>query len=332
MSEPIIFAVDDEIQVLNAIERDLKRHYARDYRIIKANSAEEALDAVHRLKQRNEPVALFIVDQRMPGLSGTDFLKEALKFYPDARKVLLTAYADTEAALAGINSIGLDHYLLKPWDPPEQYLYPVIDSLLDDWRATVDLPYDGIRVAGTLWSAKCHEVKDFLATNGFPYQWLDLEKDAVARELVKTVTGDELRLPVVFFPDGTVLVEPDNRTLADKVGLQTQAKERFYDVIIIGGGPAGLAAAVYASSEGLRTAIIEKSATGGQAGTSSLIENCAASSHNSKKLSGRSKFNSPFRGLSFLSSALLTSDVAISRRMEDLPCSLNMLNFSFHPK
>ena len=271
MAEPIIFAVDDETQVLNAIERDLRRRYARGYRIISANSAETALDVVHRLKQRNDPIALFIVDQRMPGLSGTEFLKETLKFYPDARKVLLTAYADTEAAIASINSIGLDRYLTKPWDQSE--LYETLDNLLAEWQATVPAPYDGIRVAGALWSVKCHEVKDFLATNGIPYQWLDIEKDAVARELVKTVEGHGSQLPVVFFPDGTVLVEPDNRTLADKVGLQTRAREDFYDLIIIGGGPAGLGAAVYASSEGLRTALIEKSATGGQAGTSSLIEN-----------------------------------------------------------
>jgi thioredoxin reductase (NADPH) len=198
---------------------------------------------------------------------------EAGKLYPEARKVLLTAYADTEAAIASINTIGLDYYLMKPWDPPEQNLYPVLDDLLSDWLATVPLPYDGIRVAGTLWSASCHNTKDFLARNQIPYQWLDIEKDAQARELVEGLENEQHRLPVVFFPDGSVLVDPDNRALAEKVGLQTRPKRPFYDLIIVGAGPAGLGAAVYGASEGFRTVLIEKEATGGQAGTSSRIEN-----------------------------------------------------------
>jgi thioredoxin reductase (NADPH) len=273
MAKPIILTLDDEVQVLNAVERDLRRQYRRDYRIVKANSGPEALDAVRQFKERNDPVALFLVDQRMPQMSGTEFLSEALKFYPEARKVLLTAYADTEAAVTSINRIGLDFYLMKPWDPPEENMYPVLDDLLADWQATVPVPYDGIRVAGTLWSATSHDVKDFLARNRIPYRWLDIETDEEARHLVESSTPDHRQLPVVFFPDGDVLVNPDMRSLADKCGLRTVAKEAFYDLVIIGAGPAGLGAAVYGASEGLRTLMIDKEATGGQAGTSSRIEN-----------------------------------------------------------
>src|SRR3990172_1899501 len=273
MAKPIIMSVDDEPQVLNAIERDLRQYYRSDYRIVKAGSGAEALKAVEEFKKRNTPIALFLVDQRMPEMSGTEFLSQALKYYPEARKVLLTAYADTEAAITSINVIGLDHYLMKPWDPPDQHLYPILDELLSDWMATVPLPYEGIRVAGTLWSPHSHLVKDFLARNRIPYQWLDIEQDSVAKELVDSVLQGEHRLPVVFFPDGTTLVEPDFRTLAEKAGMQTQATQPFYDLVIIGAGPAGLGAAVYGASEGLRTALIEREATGGQAGTSSRIEN-----------------------------------------------------------
>jgi thioredoxin reductase (NADPH) len=273
MAKPIIMTVDDEPQVLNAVERDLRRHYGGDYRILKAGSGEEALNTVQQLKRRNDPLALFLVDQRMPTMSGTEFLGEARKLYPDARKVLLTAYADTEAAIESINTIELDYYLMKPWHPPEQTLYPVLDDLLSDWLATVPLPYEGIRVAGTLWSPSCHRVKDFLARNGIPYQWLDIESNAEAEELVDSVSQEERRLPVVFFPDGEVLIDPDHRTLAEKCGMHTQATQPFYDVIIVGAGPAGLGAAVYGASEGLNTLMIDKEATGGQAGTSSRIEN-----------------------------------------------------------
>lgn len=273
MAKPIIMTVDDEPQVLNAIERDLRQHYRSDYRIVKANSGAEALQAVQEFKKRNAPVALFLADQRMPEMSGTEFLTQAVKFYPEARKVLLTAYADTEAAITSINLIGLDHYLMKPWDPPEQHLYPILDELLSDWQATVPLPYDGIRVAGTLWSPQSHLVKDFLARNRIPYQWLDIEQDNQANEIVESVLKGEHHLPVVFFPDGSTLIEPDFRELAEKVGMHTQATQPFYDLIIIGAGPAGLGAAVYGASEGLRTALIEREATGGQAGTSSRIEN-----------------------------------------------------------
>ncbi|MGD8515767.1 MAG: FAD-dependent oxidoreductase, partial [Anaerolineae bacterium] len=273
MSKPVILTVDDELQVLNAVERDLRRHYRSDYRIVKASSGAQALEAVRELKRRNAPIALFLADQRMANMNGTEFLAEASKLYPETRKVLLTAYADTEAAIQSINTIGLDYYLMKPWDPPEQTLYPVLDDLLSDWLATVPAPYDGIRVAGTLWSPSSHRIKDFLARNRISYQWLDIEKDAGAKELVEAVNRDQHRLPVVFFPDGSTLVEPDNRTLAEHCGLQTQATQPFYDVIIVGAGPAGLGAAVYGASEGLRTLMIDREATGGQAGTSSRIEN-----------------------------------------------------------
>jgi len=273
MAKPILMTVDDEPAVLNAVERDLRQHYGGDYRILKANSGAQALEAVAELKKRNTPIALFLVDQRMPGMSGTEFLAEALKFYPEARKVLLTAYADTEAAIASINTLGLDYYLMKPWDPPEQNLYPVLDDLLSDWLANVPLPYDGIRVAGTLWSPSSHNIKDFLARNRIPYQWLDIENDPETEKLVMSATQGQMGLPVVFFPDGEVLITPDNLTLAEKVQLQTQATQPFYDLIIVGGGPAGLGAAVYGASEGLHTLMIEREATGGQAGTSSRIEN-----------------------------------------------------------
>ena len=279
-TRPIILTVDDEPQVLNAIERDLRRHYRNEYRIIKAGSGAEALDVSRQLVQRGDPLALFLADQRMPRMSGTEFLTEAIKFYPDARKVLLTAYADTQAAIDSINSIGLDYYLMKPWDPPEQHLYPVLDDLLSGWWQTAPPPYDGIRVAGTLWSPASHDVKDFLARNRIPYLWQDIESDAVARELVEAVLHKEQaieevghRLPVVFLPGGEALIQPDLRELAEKVGLQTQASLPFYDLIIIGAGPAGLGAGVYGASEGLRTLMIDREATGGQAGTSSRIEN-----------------------------------------------------------
>jgi len=273
MANPIILTVDDDIQVVNAIERDLRQHYRQDYRIMKATSGAVALETVQRLKQRNDQMALFLVDQRMPGMSGVEFLAEAMKFYPKARKVLLTAYADTQAAIAAINLIGLDHYLMKPWSPPEQNLYPVLDDLLSDWLTTVEVPFDGIRVAGTLWSATSHTIKDFLARSQIPYQWLDIEQDAEARALVEAVNKEQRRLPVLFFPDGSTLIDPDIITVAEKVGLRTQATQPFYDLIIVGAGPAGLAGAVYGASEGLRTLLIDKETTGGQAGTSSRIEN-----------------------------------------------------------
>jgi thioredoxin reductase (NADPH) len=273
VAPPAIMILDDEPQVLNAVERDLRQHFKRDYRIVKSTNGQDALEALKKLKERNTPVALFLVDQRMPNMSGTEFITEASSLYPQARKVLLTAYADTQAAIESINDIGLDYYLMKPWDPPEQNLYPVLDDLLSDWTATVPIPYDGIRVAGTLWSANSHTIKDFLARNQIPYQWLDIELDTEARNLVEAVSDGQTRLPVVFFPDGKTLVDPSILSVGEKLGLQTKAEKPFYDLIIVGAGPAGLAAAVYGGSEGLITVMIEKEATGGQAGTSSRIEN-----------------------------------------------------------
>ncbi len=314
MSKPIILTVDDEPQVLNAIERDLRRQYGSDYRIVKAASGGEALETVRHFKTRNEPIALFLADQRMPVMSGTEFLAETRKLFPHSRKVLLTAYADTEAAIQSINTIGLDYYLMKPWDPPEQMLYPVLDDLLSDWLATAPLPYEGIRVAGTLWSPSCHRVKDFLARNGIPYQWLDIEKDVEARELVEALTSEQRRLPVVLFPGGDVLIEPDNRALAEKCGLHTQATQPFYDVIIIGAGPAGLGAAVYGASEGLRTLMIDKEATGGQAGTSSRIENYLGFP---KGLSGADLARRATAQALRLGAEILTAQEVIGVRVED---------------
>jgi thioredoxin reductase (NADPH) len=273
MSKPIILTVDDEEHVRNAVERDLKRHFRKDYRIIKASSGAEALEAARQFKQRNDAIALFLVDQRMPEMSGTEFLAEARGIYPDARKVLLTAYADTEAAISAINTVGLDHYLMKPWTPAEENLYPILDDLIGDWEATATVPYDGIRVAGTLWSASSHGIKDFLARSQIPYQFLDIERDAEARALVEHANEATYRLPVVFFPDGSVLIEPSLTEVAEKAGLRTQATRPFYDLIVVGAGPAGLAAALYGASEGLHTLLVEKETPGGQAGTSAKIEN-----------------------------------------------------------
>jgi len=273
MKRPVILAVDDDPEVLGAVERDLRRRYAGDYRVVRAGSGTEALETTATLKRRGEAVALFLVDQRMPGMTGTAFLAEAQRIHPDARKVLLTAYADTDAAIQSINEIGLDHYLMKPWDPPEERLFPVLDDLLAAWSARVRPPFDGIRVAGALASPQSYATKEFLSRNQVPYQWIDVDTDPATRALVDATLGPGASLPVVLFPDGTALQAPSNRELADKVGLQTLARRPFYDVVIVGGGPAGLAHAVYGASEGLRTLLIEQRAPGGQAGTSSRIEN-----------------------------------------------------------
>jgi thioredoxin reductase (NADPH) len=273
MPKPAIIILDDESQVLNAVERDLKAHFRSEYRVVKALSGQEALNTIRELQRRSVTIALFLVDQRMPEMSGTEFLLQARQYFPEAKKVLLTAYADTNAAIESINQVGLDFYLMKPWDPPEDHLYPVLDDLLSDWRANVSLPYEGIQVAGTLWSASSHAVKDFLARNQIPYKWLDIEKDPQASRMVEEIQTSSFDLPVVFFPDGTYLIQPGMRGLAEKIGLQTRAAKPFYDLAIIGAGPAGLAAAVYGASEGLHTVMIEREAPGGQAGTSSRIEN-----------------------------------------------------------
>ena len=273
MAKPVIMAVDDDREVLGAIERDLRKHYRQDYRVLAATSAIEALDAVRQLKQRAAAVALFVVDQRMPGLTGTEFLQEARKIYPDAKKVLLTAYADTDAAISAINEVGLHHYLMKPWDPPDERLYPTLDDLLLDWSAHVRMPFEGVRVVGSQWSPQSYTVRDFLSHNQVPYEWIDVDHDAPTRELVLSLVGDLSRLPIVLCPDGTYLVAPSIAALAEKAGLHTSASRPFYSVAIVGGGPAGLASAVYAASEGLQAILVEQKAPGGQAGTSSLIEN-----------------------------------------------------------
>ena len=272
MPKPVIVSVDDDPDVLSSVERDLRSQYGQEYRIVPLDSGRVALEYLQKLQQRNETVALYLVDQRMPDMSGTEFLAEAIQVYPQAKRVLLTAYADTKAAIDSINDLGLDYYLMKPWHPPQEKLYPVLNELLDDWKAHVRLPYDGIRVAGTLWSLSSHEVKDFLTRHQIPYKWLDIERDSNAANLVKQVT-QETKLPIIFFPDGTRLIEPGLKELADKVGLQTRAQLPFYDVVVVGSGPAGLAAAVYAGSEGYRCLLLEKAAPGGQAGSSPRIEN-----------------------------------------------------------
>jgi thioredoxin reductase (NADPH) len=273
MPKPVVFSLDDDPDVLNSVERDLRARYGQEYRILPMNEGKLALDYLNKLKQRNETVALFLVDQRMPEMSGTEFLDEAKKIYPQAKRVLLTAYADTQAAIASINEIGLDYYLMKPWHPPEERLYPILDELLSDWKAHVRLPYEGIRIAGTLWSLESHQVKDFLTRHQIPYQWLDIEKDSEARSLVESVSDQSAKLPIVFFPDGKNLVQPNLKELANKVGLQTKAELPFYDIIVVGSGPAGLASAVYAGSEGYSCLVVEKAAPGGQAGSSPKIEN-----------------------------------------------------------
>ncbi len=273
MAKPVIMTVDDDPDVLGAVERDLRSHFRNDYRILKVDSGARALEAAQDLKRRDDAVALFLVDERMPRMSGTQFLTEARKLFPDARKVLLTAYADTEAAIAGINSVGLDHYLMKPWDPPEQHLYPVLDDLLAAWSATYRPPFGGIRVAGSRWSPQSHAVKDFLTRAHTPYEWIDVDANGASLEFVETVSPGLQRLPVVFFPDKPPLVAPSMRELAERLGMKTAAEQPFYDLIIIGGGMSGLAAAVYGASEGLKTILIESEAPGGQAATSSQIDN-----------------------------------------------------------
>lgn len=277
MAKPAILTVDDDREVLRAVERDLRTRYAADYRVLRADSGQAALEILRELKLRNDPVALLLVDQRMPQMSGVELLHHAQEIFPEARRALLTAYADTDAAIAAINDAAIHHYLLKPWHPPELNLYPVLDDLLEDWRASYHPAFEGIRVLGLRWSPKSHEIKDFLARNQVPYRWLDIEateRDAETKQTVQSVPENERDdLPLVLFPDGTRLHQPTTAELAARAGLQTRAGAEFYDLAIIGGGPAGLAAAVYGASEGLRTVMIEREAPGGQAGMSSKIEN-----------------------------------------------------------
>ncbi|TFV82929.1 response regulator [Blastococcus sp. CT_GayMR20] len=271
MSRPVLLAVDDDGPVLAAVERDLRDRYAEHYQIVAASSGDQALDLLRRLRLRDDTVALLLVDQRMPGMSGTEFLAASRELYPDARRVLLTAYADTDAAIRAINDADVHHYLLKPWDPPEERLYPVLDDLLETWRRPA--PAANLRVVGDRWSAASHALREFLARNLVPYRWLDVETDPQARVLLDAARADAGSLPILVTDDGEVLVDPDLHAVAERIGLQVRAERSAYDLVVVGAGPAGLAAGVYGASEGLSTLVLECNAPGGQAGTTSRIEN-----------------------------------------------------------
>ncbi|MEA2511219.1 MAG: thioredoxin reductase [Thermomicrobiales bacterium] len=272
MANPVLLAVDDDAEVLRTVQRDLRRGFGHDYRVLAADSPGVALRTAAQLLEREEPIALFLVDQRMPGMTGVELLTKLRALIPDARRVLLTAYADTNAAIRAINDVKLDHYLMKPWDPPDQNLFPVIGDLLESWRANYRPPFEGIRVVGHRWSPAAHELRNFLARNQVPYQWLDVEANPEAAAKLGLDTGVD-KLPVVVLPNGERLVLPTNQEVAAKIGLLVRPELRFYDLVVVGGGPAGLAAAVYGASEGLLTSLIEREAPGGQAGMSSRIEN-----------------------------------------------------------
>ena len=276
MAKPILLSVDDDPDVLRAIERDLRTHYGASYRVLASDGPEQALELLKQLKVRNDSVALLLADQRMPKMDGIGFLKEAMQIFPDAKRALLTAYADTSAAISAINEANINFFFLKPWDPPEEHLYPQLDDLLDDWQASYRPTFEGIRMLGTRWSPRSYELRDFFARNRVPYQWIDVElsgNDPETKRLLEALGPEATSLPVVLFPDGTKFLESVPADVAQKVGLRTRAQTNFYDLAIIGGGPAGLAAAVYGASEGLHTVIIEREAPGGQAGMSSRIEN-----------------------------------------------------------
>jgi thioredoxin reductase (NADPH) len=272
MARPILLAVDDDVNVLEAVVQDLRRQYGADYRVMRAASGQAALDTLAQVKAREEPVALLLSDQRMPGMPGVEFLERSRDLYPEARRVLLTAYADTEAAIQAINTARIHYYLNKPWDPPEEKLYPVLNDLLDDWKAGYRPAFEGLRVIGHRWSPRDHTVRSFLSSNHIPYRWFDVTSDDAVKLLEERKLGTD-RLPVVLFSDGSSLIDPEAESLAAKVGLSIQATQEFYDLIVVGAGPAGLAAAVYGASEGLRTLVVEPDAPGGQAGTTSKIEN-----------------------------------------------------------
>ena len=271
MSKPILLVVDDDPDVLSAIARDLRTKYGRDFRVLRAESGTVALELLRELRERGTPVALLLSDQRMPGMDGVTFLSQTMEDFPKAKRAVITAYADTEAAIKAINESQVHYYLVKPWDPPEEKLFPVLDDMLEEWQASYRPGYGGVRIVGDRWSAGCHAVRDFLARNQVPYQFLDIEASDEARELGDSVDSSEL--PLVILPDGARLLNPDPTTLAEHIGLETKAKQDFYDLVIVGAGPGGLASAVYGGSEGLRTVLIEREAPGGQAGTSSYIEN-----------------------------------------------------------
>jgi thioredoxin reductase (NADPH) len=273
MARPILLAVDDDAGVLEAVVQDLRRQYGNTYRVMRAGGGQAALDTLAQLKTREVPVALLLSDQRMPGMTGVEMLERARDLYPEARRVLLTAYADTEAAIRAINSARIHYYLNKPWDPPEEKLYPVLNDLLEDWQAGNRPSFEGLRVIGHRWSLNDHRIRNFLSRNHVPYRWLDVTASPETLKLLEDRQLDPQQLPVVLFADGTVLVDPEPDELAGRVGLRVQAAQDFYDLVVVGAGPAGLAAAVYGASEGLNTVVIEPVAPGGQAGSSSRIEN-----------------------------------------------------------
>jgi len=273
MGKPIILAVDDDVSVLETVVQDLRRKYGEHHRILRAASGTTALEICKQLKERNEAVALLLSDQRMPGMTGVEFLEQAILIFPEAKRVLLTAYADTEVAIRAINSARIHYYLNKPWDPPEEKLYPVLDDLLQAWTSGYKPPYEGLQLISPRWAAHDHEIRNFLSRNLIPFKWLDPEQSPESLTLLRSKGLDEAKLPVVLFPDGSTLVQPTTTQIAERVGLRTQAQQEYYDVVVVGGGPAGLAAGVYGASEGLKTLIVEPLAPGGQAGSSSKIEN-----------------------------------------------------------
>ena len=276
MAKPILLTVDDDSDVLRSIERDLRSKYGAEYRVIGSDSPEGALDLLKQLKVRNDSVALLLADQRMPRMDGVEFLQQGMRIFPKAKRALLTAYTDMNAAISAINQANINYFFLKPWDPPTEHLYPQLDDMLDDWQATYHPTFEGIRVLGTRWSPRSYDLRDFLARNHVPYQWIDVEisaKDPETKRLMDALGPEAADLPIVLFPDGTKLLESLPADVAKKVGLRTRAQTDFYDLAIVGGGPAGLAAAVYGASEGLKTVMVEKEAPGGQAGMSSRIEN-----------------------------------------------------------
>lgn len=272
MSQPILMTVDDDPAVSRSVARDLRRRYGKDYRVIRADSGPDALDALREIKLRGDAVAAILADYRMPQMDGIAFLEKAMDLFPHARRALLTAYADTDAAIQAINVVDVDHYLLKPWDPPEEKLYPVIDALVETWKAVGDRPVEEVKLIGHRYNSPSFHLRDFLARNAVPYRWYSVEDDEACR-ILQAAEATEKDIPVVVTPDGTVLKNPSGSEIADAVGLSTRPAQEFYDLVVIGGGPAGLGAAVYGASEGLRTVLVEKKATGGQAGTSSRIEN-----------------------------------------------------------
>ncbi len=309
MKKPIIFLLDDDPSVLKAVTRDVKSMYRKEYRVLATQSANEALDALVDLKKKGEVIALFLSDQRMPEMLGVEFLEKAKTYYPEAKRVLLTAYSDTEAAIKAINDVQLDYYLMKPWDPPEEKLYPILNDQLDEWRSGYIPEFEGIRIVGYQWSPKSHAIKDFLSGNLIPYQFLDIETSEKGKELLSINEINQKILPAVFFQDGSYLSDPPLQSIGDKAGMKSQASQTMYDVAIIGAGPAGLAAAVYGGSEGLNTILIEKRAPGGQAGTSSRIENYLGfpKGLSGAELSRRAISQATRFGIEFLSPQQVTS-------------------------